>query len=162
MENIELTILYDSREKEVSHLLTFWLENDINFAKKKLDYGDYTFGIIEDGEKKNFENEIILERKNSIEEITQNFTEHRARFAKEFEKGVNNNCQMHIMIEDGSWEDIIEGNYESELNSKSFIASLLTFLQRYGIYIHMVEKDSVAEWMYNLFYYYRREQLKNG
>ena len=155
--DIEPVILIDTREKEYSHISTWLFENDISFAKKKLDAGDYTAGIVlENGKKKTFENEIIVERKNSLDELSQNIGKHRERFEKE----LSFDAQLHLVIEDGSWKDVFDGNYRSNMNSQSFIGSLLSFLQRYNIHIHMVEKEEMGKWMYNLFYYYIREGKK--
>ena len=154
--NIEPTILIDTREKVFDHILNYFKDNDINYAKKKLDVGDYSFGVIKNGQKKSFEDKIVVERKNSLNELSQNLSRYRNRFERELSADI----QIHLMIEDGSWEDIFEGNYRSDMSSKSYVASLLTFLQRYNIHIHMVEKSEVGQWMYNLFYYYLYEKRK--
>ena len=160
--DIKPTILIDTREQVFDHLANFYDKNDINYARKKLDVGDYSFGIIEDGQKKSFEDEIVVERKGSgrtgLGELAVNITKYRDRFERELSADV----QIHLMIEDGSWKDIIKGNYRSNMSSKSYIASLLTFLQRYNIHIHMVEKSEVGQWMYNLFYYYLYEKRKGN
>lgn len=155
--DIDLTILCDTREKKNLHIKKYFNKNDINYVDKKLDVGDYSVGIIEDGEKKSFEDEIVVERKNGLDELSQNIGKYRNRFTNE----LSADLQLHLMVENGSWEDIIKGNYRSNMNSKSYLASLFTFLQRYNIYIHMVEKSEAGQWMYNLFYYYLREKIKN-
>ncbi|MFW6282164.1 MAG: ERCC4 domain-containing protein [bacterium] len=159
---MDFTILCDTREQKNFHITRYFDRENINYASKKLNVGDYTIGIIKDGEKFSFEDKIVVERKGSgetgLDELAINLTAKRKQFIKE----LNNDIEIHLVIEDGTWEKLFKGKYRSEMNINSYVASLMTFLHRYNIHIHMVERKNMGKWMYNLFYYYLRERRKDN
>jgi ERCC4-type nuclease len=159
---MDFTFLCDTREKKNNHIIDYFKENDIKYANKKLDVGDYSIGIIEEGKKVSFEDQIVVERKGSgdtgLDELATNLTKRRKQFVNE----ISHNIEIHLVIEDGSWEKLFKGQYRSNMNIKAYVASLMTFLHRYNIHIHMVERKEMGKWMYNLFYYYLRERNKNA
>jgi len=160
---MDFTILCDTREQKNFHITRYFDREDIKYANKKLDVGDYTIGIIEKEEKVCFEDIIVVERKGSgdtgLDELAVNLTKKRKQFVRE----LDNDIELHLVIEDGTWEKLFKGQYRSEMNTNSYVASLMTFLHRYNIHIHMVERKNTGKWMYNLFYYYLRERgKKNG
>lgn len=159
---MDFTFLCDTREKKNNHIIKYFEENGIKYANKKLDVGDYSIGIIENDKKVSFEDQIVVERKGSgdtgLDELAINLTKRRRQFVNE----ISHNIEIHLVIEDGSWEKLFKGQYRSNMNIKSYVASLMTFLHRYNIHIHMVEKEEMGKWMYNVFYYYLRERNKNA
>jgi len=48
---MDFTFLCDTREKKNNHIINYFKENDIKYANKKLDVGDYSIGIIENDKK---------------------------------------------------------------------------------------------------------------
>lgn len=157
---MDFIFLCDTREKKNYHILNYFKGNNIKYGSKKLDVGDYTIGIEKDGEKISFADKIVVERKGSgetgLDELAVNLTKKRKQFVRE----LDNDIELHLVIEDGTWEDLFKGHYRSKMNVNSYVASLMTFLHRYNIHIHMVEKKNTGKWMYNLFYYYLREWKK--
>ncbi|RPJ79831.1 MAG: hypothetical protein EHM20_00130 [Alphaproteobacteria bacterium] len=147
----KITIIIDTREKKNDHIVKVFNKMNIKYENKKLESCDYAF-------KYNYydSNEIskcIIERKNSLDELSQNFTKNRARFKKEFEKLSEDNC-IHLVIENNTLDDLIKGNYSSSINRNSFIASLLSFELRYNIKVHFISSNYTAFWIAKLFYYY--------
>lgn len=60
----------------------------------------------------------------------------------------------------GSFEDIVNHNYDTKYNEKSFIASLFAFAHRYNIDIHFIDKNYSGKFIHEQFKYYVREYLK--
>ena len=59
-----------------------------------------------------FHKEIVIERKNSLEELSGNLGKGRERFEKEFLKARNNGCSIHLMVENPQGlNDIMKHNY---------------------------------------------------
>ena len=130
-----LTILVDTREKSNQHLLDYWDSKGIFHKKKALDYGDYSF-MIPANEKLSiprdlyFNTTCVIERKASLEEISNNLTKERDRFEKELCLAPKTKV---LLIENASYEDIATGNYDTKYNRKSFIASIHSFWFKYNI-----------------------------
>ena len=155
-------ILVDTREKK-SHITDFFDKKKINWKSKKLDHGDYSIAIPANeklGLPKDlyFDKEVIIERKNSLEEISGNLTNGRDRFEKELALSPPNKV---LLIENASFEDLATGNYDTKYNKKSFFASLFTFWFRYDLPVFFV-KDPKMTPLFIKFYldYYVKYKLR--
>ena len=159
-----LTVLVDTRENANSHILEFFNKKKIKYKEKKLDFGDYSFmlpamselGIIKP---LFFDNEIVVERKGSLNELSGNLTKDRERFEKELIR--KKNAKFHLMIENGSWEMIQNGRYGTEYKPASFLATLNAYIARYCINIDFVSKNYAGTYVYALFNYHLREVILN-
>lgn len=159
-----LTILVDTREQENKHIIEFLAKKKVNYKNKKLDFGDYSFmlpSIPELGIIKPifFDNEIVVERKGSLTELSGNLTKDRERFEKELIR--KKDSKFYLMIEDGSWEDIESGNYRTQYNPRSYLATLNAFIARYNIDVNFVTKYYAGMYIYALFNYHLRETILN-
>ena len=149
-----LVILHDSREQSNNHVLEYFDSERIAHEKKALKTGDYSFKIKacpELGFERDmyFTDELVIERKNSVSEIAGNFCEKDDRFLKELNRMMNvPHC--YILIENNTLEDIIQGNYKSNLNSMSLLRSLLTTQKRSGFYLYFVNADSIGKIIYEI------------
>jgi len=157
-----MVILIDTREQENGHITDYFNKKGIAFKSCKLDSGDYSltlpanpdYGIVRD---LYFDKQVILERKNSLEELSQNLAQSRERFINEFLR--SGDCRKFLMIEKGNWSDIITGNYKTEFAANSYFASLLSFQQRYNLNISFVPKEHAGKYIYGVFYYFLRELI---
>lgn len=147
----KIEIIIDSREKSIKHIIDVFDRNGIKYKTQKLEIGDYCFSYNDEISK------CIIERKNSLDELSQNFTTNRDRFKREFEK-LTKDSFCHLLIEKNTLNDLICGNYRSQINRNSFMASLLSFEYRYNINTHFIEKRYTAFYITKLFYYYYMTQ----
>lgn len=160
-----MTLVIDSRENVNQHITNYLTKHKIPFKKQKLDAGDYSI-LLPANQELNiprdiyYTDEIAFERKNSLEEISSNLTTGRTQFESEL---LRNKCKFFtVIIEDGSFDKIVNEDYTTKYDKKSFLATLATFKMRYGIHIEFISKEEIAAHMCRQFYYFLREQLKNG
>lgn len=160
-ENI--VILVDSREKANKHILDVFDAEGIQYRVTTLESGDYTFELkaipeLDIPHTMDFRQDVMIERKNSLDEISGNFTRGRERFNDEFGRAWA--IKKYLLIEDGSYEKILNHEYKSEYNPSSFFASLLSFDARYNLHICFASKKTSAILIYNICKYALREILK--
>lgn len=160
-----MIILVDTREHENknNHILRYFDSKKIKYKKKKLDYGDYSFMIPANDELNIprdlvFSNKVMVERKASLEEISGNLTKERDRLEKELTLAPENKV---LIIEAGSYKDMVNGNYNTKYSSKSFWASYHTFWHRYNVpIIFMPDRNYTGLFIRGYFTYYLKEYMK--
>lgn len=157
-----IVILIDSQEKVFSHIKMYFKSNKIKHEIYNLNFGDYSF-YIPKNEKLDilediyFDKEIAIERKANAEEISGNFSHNRDRFKREFERS---NKALRLMIEDTTYAKVSNHEYNTELSEDSFIASLHSFQEKYECPFFFVDKTHSGKYIYETFYYYLRNKLK--
>ena len=159
-----ITVIVDTREQENSHITEWFDSKEIPYIKRALPQMDYSFflpanpelGILKDIW---FNKEIAIERKASLTELANNFTNERDRFEKEMTLAKAK--KKYLLIENSNYQDILNGNYRSQYSSKSFGGTIHSFEHRYDLRImYMPDKGRSGQWIYNTFYYYLRGELK--
>lgn len=159
-----IIVLIDTREQENIHITDYLDKKKIIYKEMKLDHGDYTFYIPKNerlGVARDlyFNNVVTVERKGSLEELSGNFCNGRARIEEEFTRKKG---KMYLMVEGATYEDIVKHNYNTEYNPVSFIATLDTYEARYGIQTSFTSKAAAGNFIYHKFKYYLREYLKGS
>lgn len=159
-----IVIIQDSREQQASHITNWFDEKKIPYVTQKLETADYSFyipantelGIARD---MYFDDKIAIERKNSLEEISSCFTTTRTAFENEF---IRCKAKLYLLIENASYEDIINHKYRTEYNPVSFLASLHSFADRYNFSItFMKDRNLSGQFIYLTMYYFLRNYLLN-
>jgi hypothetical protein len=153
-----IVIMCDTREQENSHITAVFDKCKVIYEVSYLKFGDYSFFSKDTGE--SFEHNIVIERKNSVDELSQTITKRRKSFEEKMKMAKDLNCRYILLIENGNYNDILDYNYRSKLTVKSFISSLLTYQARYNISIIFMEGLCSANYIYNTFKYFLREKLK--
>lgn len=121
-------IIIDTREKDIDHIIKFFLQHNIPFCRKKLDIGDYSTADLN----------IIIERKR-IGELAGNLTgKDKLRITKEFERLLKSKSKMIVLVE-GTEEDIEAGKYRSRISVKELQKRLQTWAHHYMFKIVFVE-----------------------
>lgn len=172
-----ITIIIDSRERENSHIKNYFDSIGIKHETRCLKYADYSFQIpiipeLGNSDIISFENSIVLEKKNSLEEISGNLCnaknpdgtveDSRDRFERELQKSVDAKTKFILMIEDsGGWQNIIDHKYDTEFNPAAFTATLFAFRERYNIHIDFIPKKLAGWHIMSCFKYHLRKYLKD-
>lgn len=159
-----MIILVDSREKANSHLLEYWEKHGIKYEVMGLPTGDYSFALesmpeLDLPHKQFFYNDIILERKNSLEELSGCFSQTRERFNDEWSRCYAK--RKYLLVENNTYEDLVNGRYNTQYNSKSFLGSLHSFNAKHGLeVVFMPNKELSPVFILATFQYYLRYLIK--
>lgn len=152
----DMVVIVDTREQKNDHILQFLHRIEVPYIIEKMETADYTFTLPNYPEL-NLDGAILIEKKNSLDEIAGNFTRDRERFTREFERVREEH--LHLVIEQASWKKLLTGTYRSQMQPKAFMASLLTFNVRYGCPVWFVGVAESPVLIYNLLYYELKEHL---
>ena len=158
-----IVVLTDTREQRNDHILSWLDAKQIPHKTRALDHGDYSFYLPSNPDLNIdrdlfFDQEIMVERKGCLEELSANFSQHRARFEEEFATfpGVK-----YLLVEKANYQDIVTGRYDTKFSSKSFLASLHTFNHRYGLQIMFMPDPKYSGYFLDgVFTYYLRKKLR--
>lgn len=159
-----LVIIVDTREKKNEHILSYFEKHKIKYVKKALKCGDYSFYIEQNNELSiprdiYFDDEIIIERKNSLEELSSNFTVSRTRFEEEFSTTLANN--KYLLIENANYSDICDNNYDTKYNNKSFLGSIHSFNHKFGLQVVFIPDNKYTPiYILGTFKYYLKGLIK--
>ena len=121
-----LTIIVDSREKVNGQILEWFDKNHVKYVVKALKNGDYSF-YVPANEKLNidrdlyFDRQIMIERKASLEEISGNITQNRARFEEELATFSGKKYLMRMLITPISFKRITRPTYHPKRSSPRYI-----------------------------------------
>lgn len=156
-----ITIYIDTREKNVpNHITKCFDKYGINWERKKLNSGDYSAILPADVElgipEIDLTDALCIERKMDATELISCLTTHKERFAREFERS-----KAHILIlMEGSYSDLVEGNFRNKVTPKQALGSLESFCDANDTRCFYIDKKYSALWIYNIFKYNIRNKLK--
>lgn len=159
-----IIIIVDSREKSARHITDYFDKHKIKYEVMALPSGDYSFALEAMPEldlpfRTYYFNDILLERKSSLEELSGCFAQTRERFNHEWSRCYAK--RKYLMIENASYEDLVKGNYDTQYNSKSFLGSLHSFNAKYGLeVVFMPNKEMSPIFILGTFQYYLRYLIK--
>lgn len=151
-----MVILVDTQEKNNDHIIQEFEKQKINYRKKSLKTGDYSFMIeacpdIGFPYDTYFTDELCIERKNSLSELAGNLASKTDdnRIFKELNRMINIE-RVYLIIENNSLDDIYSHNYRSEYNPDSYIRTLLTWQSRNNMHIYFVQPENMARTIYEI------------
>ena len=115
-----MQIIVDSREQLP---FTFSHERyDVQIQQGTLAVGDYSLRGLED--------KVAVERK-SLPDLVQCLGRERERFERELLRGAA--LDAFAVVVEGSWSDLANGNFRSQLNPHAACQSTLAFMARYRL-----------------------------
>lgn len=154
-----IVILCDTREQPTEQYFKRMEGINLPFVREKLDFCDYSCKYTDADGEHDLRAEIGIERKMSIDELCGNFTKGRARFEREFERAKEAGCKVHLIIENGSTEKMVNGKYRSKLNPNSLFSSLMAFADRYNITYHYCKPETTPLLINKIFTHHIRNKL---
>ena len=159
-----IVILVDTREKVNNHITDYFDKHNIPYKKKALPQGDYSFYLPKNeklaiARDTYFHDEIFVERKANLEELSNNLSTERARFEEEL--SIAKAKRKYLLIESAKYSDVVNGNYDTKYNKKSFLGSLHSFNHKYNLEIvFMPEKEYSPIFIYGVMQYFLRHLIK--
>lgn len=164
-----LCVIVDTREQVWINIEDYFKKKKIQYRQENLSQGDYSICIISNEETKllgidrdlYFDNEIVIERKASIDEIANNMKEpERTRLKKEFSYLKSRGVKLHFFLEDKDFDtNLRQQKYRSQYNPKALYGSIKTFEAEFGFTVRPVAKDIIGSEIYYTLYYYVKKQL---
>ena len=129
-----MTILIDTREQRP---FTFEHERyDVQIQPGTLITGDYSLRGLED--------KVAVERK-SLPDLVQCLGRERERFERELQRGAA--LDAFAVVVEGSWSDLANGNFRSQLNPHAACQSVLAFMSRYRVPFLFAGSRAAAEYV---------------
>jgi len=163
-----MTILVDTREQPSDRALKRYEGFNCGYRKQKLNYGDYTYNFILPNNKELYsvnspvDAPVVIERKMSLEELSNNLARERERFKREFERAMLYNASVYLLVEKGSWKDIFAGHYKTKLNRNAYFSGLTAFQARYHLQIIFCPPELSGRMIKEILYRELKERLEKG
>jgi ERCC4-type nuclease len=164
-----MRICVDTREQDTERAEKRYLDFGCKFDKCKLEYGDYCFNFQYPDEKwhhnQTCEDEkinpmVFIERKMNLDELCLCFGKERKRFQAEMERAKEQGAKGYLLIENATWEHVINGKYRSKLSPKALVASLLAWSIRYNFQIIFCKAETSGKVIYEILYRELKEYLE--
>lgn len=163
-----LTILVDTREQPTERAKKRYQGFGVPYKRAHLNYGDYTFNaklpsgkwLYEEGQIVSAP--IVIERKMNLDELAMCFTRERDRFEREFQRAKANNARVFLLVENSTWENLINGKYRSQYNSKAYLASLCAWIVRYDLQLIFCKEETSGKLIKEFLYRELKERIGRG
>lgn len=132
-----MKIIVDTREQDL-YLLKEFEKLGVEFVRKKLDFGDYSF--IDEGV--NYSDKFVIERKKSFDEIITNISK-EGRFYREFHHARKKGIHIIIFIEQTE-QELKKHRYRSKRKPYEVKKMIETFSTKYLVELHLLNRNEVA------------------
>lgn len=163
-----MEILVDTREQPSERAKRRYASFGSPYRRQVLDYGDYTYNFtLPDGnplfgDDKAVKGHCVVERKMDLVELSGCFCQTRERFEREFQRAREAGASVYLLVEDATWENLINGRYATRFKPQAYEASLLAFLARYHIQLIFCKKETSGKLIRDILYRELRERLEGG
>ena len=160
-------IIVDNREQDTPKAKERYKSFGVPYQRATLSYGDYCGIISLNGSpiydtSKRISAKCVIERKMSLDELAACFTHGRDRFRREMERAALNGSVVYLLIENGSFEAILNHRYRSRYNPNAFLASLIAWTVRYHLRPVFCKAGTSGQMIKEILYRDIKERLENG
>lgn len=161
------TVLADTREQDTERSRRRHKAIGVPVERCALEYGDYA-ATVRIGE--TWVNDpggrpsprCVIERKMNLDELAMCLTRERDRFRREFQRAQAAGAKVYLLVENGSFEALLAGRYRSRFHPKAFLASLCSWIVRYGIHLMFCDELTTPILIREILYRDIKERLTNG
>lgn len=163
-----MEIIIDTREQPSLRAKRRYKNFECEYYRQTLDYGDYTYNFTLPNGEKLFCSDIrikghaVIERKMDLDELASCFTHDRKRFQAEFERATSAGATIYLLIEDATWENLINGKYKSKFQPKAFLASITAWSARYNLKLIFCKNETSGRLIKEILYRELKERLEVG
>lgn len=156
-----IVILVDTREQPSERAQKRYQAFERPYRRQKLDYGDYSAEfVLPDG--RTVAVNAAIERKMSLEELSSCLTAERERFRKEFERAEEAGASMYLLVENATWENLINGKYKTKFNKNAFLGSIVAWIARYDIKPIFCKAETSGRLIREILYREMKKRLEAG
>lgn len=167
LESMEIVV--DTREQPSKRADKRYAQFGCDFYRKKLDYGDYTYNFcLPNGDRwfpdkaKSIAGDVVIERKEDLTELAGNFFRSRERFAREFERSQGGMAKVYLLVENATWENLLNGKYRSKVHPNAYFSSITAFMARYDIVPIFCKEETSGRIIKEILYRELKERLEKG
>ena len=158
-----IQILVDTREQDTERSRRRLAQFPCPYSRNTLPFGDYSYCFTQpNGLITPMGAHFAIERKMSLDELAGCFTHDRARFEREFERANRALASMVLIVENATFENLLNHKYRSRLNPDAFMASLIAWELRYGFRVAMCKEETTARLIYEYCKRDLKERLNRG
>ena len=156
-----LVILVDSREQPSDRARKRYETFRRPWRRQKLDFGDYSAEMtLPNGTVVRIG--AAVERKMNLEELSSCLTHDRDRFRREFERAQQAGAVMYLLVENATWENLINGKYKTKFNQKAFLASVTAWIARYNLRPIFCKAETSGRLISEILYREAKQRLEAG
>lgn len=162
------SVIADTREQATDKSRRRYASMGVPVERATLDFGDYTWNaVLPDGRpiydtENRIQPRITIERKESLDELAQCFTRSRDRFRREFQRAADNGARIFLIVENASFEKLVNGRYRSRFNPNAFLASVTAYTVRYNMNLLFCKEDTSGRLIKEILYRDLKERLERG
>ena len=162
------SVIADTREQATDKSRRRYASMGVPVERATLDFGDYTWNaVLPDGRpiydtENRIQPRITIERKESLDELAQCFTRSRDRFRREFQRAADHQARIFLIVENASFEKLVNGRYRSRFNPNAFLASVTAYTVRYNMNLLFCKEDTSGRLIKEILYRDLKERLERG
>ena len=156
-----MTVLVDTREQKTKISERRYKQFGKPYRREKLNVGDYSAEFqLPNGDMITLKDKVVVERKNSVDELCMCFAGERGRFEREFQRAAEGGIKVYLLVENATFEAIYNGRYRSRFNPKSLVASIFAWLARYDCVLVFCKAEMSGGIIKDILHYEMREVLE--
>lgn len=162
------SVIVDTREQNTPKAAARYEAFGVPYERATLYFGDYCGQVtLPDGNKlhdtsRTIRAACVVERKMSMDELAMCFTRERSRFKKEFERAAECGSRVYLLVENASWEGILNHRYRSRFRPEAFMASLTAWMVRYDVAPVFCKADTSGKIIKEILYRDIKERLEKS
>ena len=126
-----------------------------------MDFGDYSAEFtLPDGQAVKVN--AAIERKMNLEELSGCLTKDRDRFRREFERSQEAGASMYLLVENATWENLVNGKYKTQFNKNAFTGSITAWIARYDLKPIFCKAETSGRLIKEILYREMKKDLEAG
>lgn len=164
-----MVVMVDTREQDTKRARERYSRFPCAHVRQALAYGDYAYNFVLPDGRRFLEYSVhevapplVIERKMDLDELAGCFTRSRKRFEAEFIRAKENGAHICLLVENASWEKLLNGKYRSMYNPDAYLASILAWQIRYGLQLVMCKEETSPRLIYEILKRDLKERLETG
>lgn len=158
-----IQILVDTREQDTERSRRRLAMFPCPYSRIALPFGDYSYCFTQpNGLLTPMGGHFAIERKMSLDELATCFTHDRDRFRREFERSNRALASMILIVENATFENLLNHKYRSKFNPEAFLASLTAWELRYGFRTVMCKEETTPRLIFEYCKRDLKERLERG
>lgn len=162
------SIIADTREQDTERARRRYKAFSVPVQRAMLDFGDYTYNATMPNGKPLFDIRrkitpfYSVERKMNLDELAGCLGRDRKRFEAEMLRAKGAGSRITLLVEDATWENIINGRYQSRMHPRAYLSSLTAWEIRYNLNTIFCKAETSPTLIKELLYRDLKERLQNG